>query len=137
MKRRGLGMVFQRGSTWWIQYHWRGQRYRETSGSTVRVDAIKLLRERMAEMGKGQLRGPDVEKTTFADLVQMVRDDYAVNQRRSVRRLNTSLKVLEVAFKHARACDLTLDRLNRYVSDRLAIGIAPATVKLELTHLHK
>lgn len=130
-------MVFQRGWTWWIQYHWRGQRYRETTGSTVRTDAIKLLRQRMAEMGKGQLRGPDLEKTTFADLVQMVRDDYAVNQRRSVRRLNTSLKVLEVAFKHARACDLTLDRLNRYVSDRLATGLAPATVKLELTHLHK
>ena len=28
-----------------------------------------------------------LEKTTFADLVQMIRDDYAVNQRRSTRRL--------------------------------------------------
>ena len=53
MKRRGLGMVFQRGSTWWIQYHWRGKRYRKTSSSAVRMDAIKLLRMRMAEMGKG------------------------------------------------------------------------------------
>lgn len=92
MKRRGLGMVFQRGSTWWIQYHWRGKRYRETSGSTVRTDAIKLLRCRMAEMGIGQLRGPDLEKTTFADLVQIIRDDYIVNQRRSTWRLETSLK---------------------------------------------
>ncbi|HSL05662.1 MAG TPA: site-specific integrase [Nitrospiraceae bacterium] len=91
----------------------------------------------MAEMGKGQLRGPDFEKTTFADLVQIIRDDYAVNQRRSIRRLNTSIKALEPVFGHARACDLTLDRLNRYVSDRMVVGIAPATVKLELTHLHK
>jgi integrase len=44
---------------------------------------------------------------------------------------------LETAFQHALACDLTLDRLNRYVNDRLTDGIAPATVKLELTHLHK
>ena len=137
MKQRGLGMVFQRGSTWWVQYHWRGRRYRETSGSVVRMDAVKLLRRRMAEMGSGRLRGPDFDKTTYADLVQMIRDDYAVNQRRSIRRLNTSLKALDPAFGHARACDLTLDRLNRYVSDRLAVGIAPATVKLELTHLHK
>jgi integrase len=137
MKRRGLGMVYQRGLTWWIQYHWRGQRYRETSSSTVRMDAIKLLRKRMAEMGKGQLRGPDLEKTTFADLVQMIRDDYVVNQRRSTRRLNTSLKALESAFGPARAFELSLDRLNRYVSDRMAAGVAPATVKLELTHLHK
>ena len=137
MKRRGLGMVFQRGSTWWIQYHWRGQRYRETSGSTVRMDAIKLLRHRMAEMSTGQLRGPDLEKTTFADLVQIIRDDYTVNQRRSTRRLETSLKVLEPAFGRMRACDITLDRLNHYVSERMATGIAPATAKLELTHLHK
>jgi len=101
------------------------------------MDAVKVLRRRMMEMGKGRLQGPDIEKTTFADLVRMVRDDYAVNQRRSTKRLNTSLKVLEAAFAYSRACDLTLDRLNRYVSDRLAIGIAPATVKLELTHLHK
>lgn len=78
-------MVFQRGNVWWIQYHWRGERYRETSGSTVRKDAINLLRARYAEMGKGQLCGPDLEKTTFQDLIQMLRDDYAVNQRRSVR----------------------------------------------------
>lgn len=149
MKRRGLGMVYQRQykdkltgeiivlPTWWIQIHFRGERYRESSGSTVRMDAVKLLRARLAEMGRGQLRGPDIEKTRFKDLVQMIRDDYAVNQRRSVRRINTSLKVLEAAFGHARACDLTLDRLNRYVSERMAAGIAPATVKLELTHLHK
>jgi hypothetical protein len=93
MKRRGLGMVFQRGSTWWVQYNWQGKRYRETSGSTVRMDAVKLLRRRMAEMGKGHLRGPDFEKTTFADLVQIIRDDYTVNQRRSTRRLETSTRL--------------------------------------------
>ena len=137
MKRRGLGMVFQRGSTWWIQYHWRGKRYRETSGSIARTDAVKLLRRRMAEMGQGQLRGPELEKTTFQDLVQMLHDDYAVNQRRSIKRVTTSLKALKPAFGHMRACDITLDRLNKYVADRLAGGIAPATAKLELTHLHK
>ena len=136
-KARGVGMIFRRGPIWWIQYHWRGRRYRETSRSRVRRDAVTLLRLRMADMGKGQLRGADLEKTMFEDLVQMVRTDYAVNQRRSTKRLNTSLRALTVAFEHARACDLTLDRLNRYVSDRMTAGIAPATVKLELTHLHK
>ena len=137
MKQRGLGMIFQRGAIWWVQYYFRGKRYRETSGSTAQKDAVRLLRARQAEMGQGRLRGPELEKTTFADLVQMMRDEYAANQRRSVKRLNTSLKALEPAFGHLRACDITLDRLNRYVADRLAVGIAPATAKLELTHLHK
>ena len=60
-----------------------------------------------------------------------------MNQRRSTRRLGTSIKALEPAFVHMRACDISLDRLNRYVSERMAAGIAPSTVKLELTHLHK
>jgi len=98
---------------------------------------VKLLRTSMAEMGTGQLRGPDLEKTTFADLVQIIRDDYIVNQRRSTRRLETSLKALEPVFGRIRACDITLDRLNHYVSERMAAGRAPATAKLELTHLQK
>ena len=98
---------------------------------------MKLLRTSMAEMGTGQLRGPDLEKTTFADLVQIIRDDYIVNQRRSTRRLETSLKALEPVFGRIRACDITLDRLNHYVSERMAAGRAPATAKLELTHLQK
>ncbi len=137
MKRRGLGTLFQRGSTWWIQYHWRGQRYRETSGSTNEQDAVRLLRKRLGEMGRGQLRGPQLEKTTFDDLMQMLRDEYAVNQRRSTRRLETCVKALTPALGHRRACDITLDALNRYVADRLAAKIAPATVKLELTYLHR
>ena len=69
--------------------------------------------------------------------MQIIRDDYIVNQRRSTRRLETSLKVLEPAFGRMRACDITLDRLNHYLNERMATGIAPATAKLELTHLHK
>ena len=137
MTRRGLGRVYQRGSTWWVQYHWRGTRHQETSDSIHRRDAVKLLRKRMAEMGTGQLRSPDIEKTTFADLVEIIRNDYTANRRRSTRRLETSLKVLEPVFGRMRTCDITLDRLNHYVSERMATGIAPATAKLELTHLHK
>lgn len=137
MKRRGLGTLFQRGSTWWVQYYYRGQRYRESSESTNEQDAVKLLKKRLGEMGRGRFCGPQLEKTTFDELIRMLRDEYAVNQRRSVRRLETTVKALTPAFGHRRACDITLDALNRYVADRLAAGIAPATVKLELTYLHR
>lgn len=107
MKRRGLGWVFQRGSTWWVQYCFRGKRYRESSGSTVRMDAIKLLRRQMAEMGTGQLRGPDIERTTFEDLAKIVEDDYRVNGRRSLPRLLTSLKALRAFFGSSLGCAIS------------------------------
>ncbi|MFO0767596.1 MAG: hypothetical protein U0231_12635 [Nitrospiraceae bacterium] len=119
MKQRGLSMVFSAWRNLVDSILLARQAYRETSGSTAQKDAVRLLRIRQAEMGQGRLRGPELEKTTFADLVQMMRDEYAANQRRSVKRLNTSLRALEPAFGHLRAADITLDRLNRYVADRL------------------
>ena len=53
-----------------------GRVYRESSGSTHRADAVKVLKRRLSEIGAGQLIGPDAEKTTFGDLAQMVLDDY-------------------------------------------------------------
>lgn len=44
---------------------------------------------------------------------------------------------MEPFFRPFRACDVTLDKLNRYVSERLAQSMNPATVKLELTYLHR
>ena len=89
MKRRGFGMVYQRGKVWWVKYHFRGQVYRETSRSSVRMDAIKLLRKRMAEMGTGQLLGPKIDRTTFTDLENIMRlPQAAVSQQLARLRLD-------------------------------------------------
>ena len=81
MKQRGLGGVYQRGNIWWLYCSFRGKPYRESSGSEVRSDAVKLLKRRHAEMGKGQVIGPDMDKTTFEDLATIIEQDYIVNQR--------------------------------------------------------
>jgi integrase len=91
----------------------------------------------MAEMGAGQLRGPDMDKTSFEDLARMVEQDYVVNARRSMRRLKASLSALRPVFGGALARDITLDRLNAYVADRFQAKKAPATVKNELIALHR
>ena len=132
MKRRGFGMVFQRGSVWWIQYHWRGKRFRESAPSTVRMDAIKFLRRRIAEMGGGHFRGADVDKTTFEDLATIIDQEYQPNERRSLRRMQTALKPLRLTFGTFLARDILFDRLNSYVAARLADEIAPASIRYEL-----
>jgi hypothetical protein len=42
---------------------------------------VKILKRRLGEIGKGQLLGPDLRKTTFEDLVKMLEDDYRMNER--------------------------------------------------------
>lgn len=137
MKRRGFGMVYQRGSVWWVKYHFRGQVYRESSRSAIRMDAIKLLRKRMAEMGTGQLLGPKLDRTTFTDLENIITLDYTINARRSLGRMKTSLAALRTFFGLSLALDITHDRLNAYVAERLSQQIAPATIKNDLSILRR
>jgi integrase len=138
MARNGTGRIFQRGETWWIDYSFRGTRHRESSESTKRANATKLLRKRMAEMGRG---GPFVgraeEKVSFTDVMTMLEVDYKVNGRKSARRLKSTLANLRGFFGLSRALDVTTDRLNDYIAHRQDEGAAPATIRQELAHLKR
>lgn len=144
MRTRGLGRVYlptytdrrtgarKTAAVWWVQYSHRGQRHRESSGSTRRPLAAQLLRRRLGEIGRGRLLGRDIERTTWPDLAQMVRDDYAHQARKSARRMEQAVTQLGAAFGHALALDLTADRLTAYVARRKGQAAAQATIKYEL-----
>ena len=137
MKAKGQGLIYQRGVTWWIQYYVRGKRYRETSGSTNRADAVRLLKRRMAEAGSGRPFGHDVEKTTLADLAAMVVNDYQANGQDS-RPIRAPLGHLLRHFgRDCRAIDLTSDRLTAYVANRQQAGAANATINRSLAALRR
>jgi integrase len=146
--QRGFGSVYQPtykdangqqkyAAVWWIQYWWRGKRKRESSKSTNRADAVRLLKRRLGGMGRGRLIGPDIERTRFQDLKTIIQDDYRVNDRRSQGTVEGSLKALETTFGDDYARDITLDRLNAYVARRLEKGRKPATILNELAVLRR
>ncbi len=149
MKSRGLGRVYQpkyrdrhtrewRSSpTWWIAYSHRGRKIRESSGSPRRPAAVRLLKRRLGEIGRGQLVGPDADKLTFEDLRQMVLTDYQVNSRKSIRRAEDALSRLREVFALSRALDITGDRLSAFIAQRQAVGARPATIRYELAILRR
>jgi integrase len=136
-ERRDFGHVYRRGDTYWIRYSVGGRRYRESTHSGNAHEAEKMLARRQAELGLGAFTAPDVKRTTFEDLARIIRDDYAVNGRRSSDRLECSLKRLTAAFGGVRAATLTLDRLTAYVRERLDARAAPGTVWNELKVLRR
>jgi integrase len=139
MNRRtaGTGGVFQRGAVFWIRYSYRGRKIRESSGTTRRGDAVKLLRRRLAEMGAGRLVGPDAERTTFEDLAAMLLADYNLNGRRSAKRVDVALVHLRAFFTFARVPDMTSDRIGAYIRYRQEANAAPATIRYELACLRR
>lgn len=139
MKQRtaGIGNVYLRGRTFWIRYSYRGTKHRESSHSRQRADAVRLLRQRQAEMGAGRLIGPDAERTSFDNLAAMLLSDYELNGRRSANRAEGALAHLRSYFTFARVPDITSDRITGYIRQRQASKAAPATIRYELSVLRR
>ena len=137
--RYGLGRVFLRGRTYWVQYSFRGKQYRESSESDSESQARKLLKKRLGEIGRERLIGPQAERVTFEDLAAMIESDYSINGNKSAERLRSSLLHLRTFFSLSRAVDITGDRLSAYVRHRLedTPPAQPATVRNELAALRR
>ena len=148
-KTRGLGFVYQhvysdkrtgeqkKTSTWWIQYFVRGERYRESSGSSTRADAVNLLKQRVGQAAQGRIVAPRAEKTTFEQLAQMLIDDYEANERKSRKRIRFSLAHLREFFGQALEIEITSDRVTSYITYRQRKGAAAAAINRELAALKR
>jgi integrase len=138
---RGQGRVFKKKGSkkWHIEYWWRGKQHREASGSYRERDAVRLLNRRLAEIGSGRLVGPQVERTTFEELAQMLVDDYRVNGRKSLDRARRSIHHLGAFFGACQAIDITPDRVSAYIRSRLdrTPPAKPATIQNELAALKR
>jgi integrase len=147
---RGSGSVYQpewkdpksgeykKSPTWFIQYHYHGRKIRESSKSTNRNDAVKLLNRRMGEMGKGRLIGPDAEKVTFEQLAGMLENDYRANSLKSLDRVQRAVAHLRDTFGFDRALDISPDRVDSYIISRRDLESAkPATIHYELAMLKR
>jgi integrase len=146
---RGLGFVYQpvyidkrtgerkTAATWWVQYSVRGKRFRESSSSSNRVDAVKLLKRRIGDAAQGRTIGPQAEKTRFKQLTQMLIDDYRANGRRSLKRIKASVGHLLGFFGDEFAMDMTGDRIASYIAYRQDEKAAPATINRELAALKR
>lgn len=138
-ERREFGRIFERKASrfLWVRYRVNGKSHEESTHSTSQRAAEKFLARKQAELGLGVLLTPDVKRTTFEDLAQVIRDDYRVNGRKSTHTLETLLHRLGETFAGARAATITTDRLTSYVSQRLDAEAAGSTVRNETSALKR
>jgi integrase len=78
-----------------------------------------------------------VRRFGFKDLETILRTDYRIKGRRSLRRLEGALAHLRETFGSARALGITAERIVEYETERLAGGAARATVNYELAALRR
>jgi len=154
-ERREFGHIFKLRKQgrelpfWWVRYSINGKRHRESTGSTDRRAAEKLLAKREAEVDRDLFVEPSAKRTTFGELATAFLKHYSSNRLRSERRAKTSVKNLAAHFgatwdakKGAwvggmRALAITTARIKEYSQEREAEGAANATINLELAALGK
>lgn len=136
-KRKERDGIYKRGNVWWIRYTVNGKTFRESSGSARKSDARTLRNRRLGEAGRGRLIGPSAERVTFEDMAKLIEQDYRINRRKSVRRLESSLTNLRAFFRHFRALNITTDKVHEYIDAREKDGAEPATIQNELAALKR
>lgn len=123
--------------TIWLSYYHNKKRIRESSGTTDRAEARRILQERVGLSASGKLvsRG---EGVTFKDLADLVIADYRTNGKRSLsdtqRRFD---KHLTPFFSEYRAHEIHTDIVRRYVKERQEAGASNATINRELAALKR
>lgn len=114
-----MGMIYKRGNVWWIKYYRNGKYYRESSGSTKKMVAKKILDRREGDIAQGKIPGIQFEKVTFDELAEEFITDYRINNRKSLDRAELSVKHLAQEFEGLRIPDITTPRIQEYIFDRM------------------
>ena len=139
-----FGYGYKRGNIWWVRYSVLGKEFRESTGSELKSDALKMLKLRFNEVGRGRFIVPSQERLMIDDLLTSLETEYEVNRRRSLGTLKGRLVHLRAAFGSCRAVDVSEEKIEHYKQTRLAEKttrgnrpVQPATINRELSMLRK
>jgi len=126
-KRRvaGDGSVYLQGRIWWISYKGPdGLRVQESSHSTVKGVAVRLLRKRNGSREHNLPIIKNAEQLTFFEATQAVIDDYTVNTKKALAVITRRIeKHLRPYFGTRRLASLKRDDIVSYIKHRQTQGI--------------
>jgi len=134
------GCIYRRAKSpfWWAKIvPYKGSKPIFESTKRTRKDhAETYLQERMKdyELDLGHVRP---EQVTFNELAEDLKTQYRIQGRKSLDRLENSIKHLEKVFTGMRAIEISTARGNRYIDLRQSEGAQNGTINRELAALSK
>jgi integrase len=134
---RGSGSIYQNGSSvWWIKFYVRGIARRESSHSTDRKVAEKLLKRRLAEVEtKTYIPRTNIK---IDELITDLFAEYRQQGRKSIKTAEWRWKKhLEPFFRKLPADDLSTDLVQRYCAKREAEGASGPSINREMAFLKR
>ena len=114
-----MGALYKRGNIWWVKYYRNGKNYRESSKSSKKMVAKKLLDRREGEISQGKIPGVLFEKVFFDELEEDFLRDYRVNRKKSAKRAQQAVNHLKRYFEGMRIVDITTPVIQDYIEKRM------------------
>jgi hypothetical protein len=133
-RKYGLGQIYRRGDIWWVDYLYCGVRYWESTGSTRKQDASRLLKQRITEIHSDTFMSPTEQRLTVNDLLDALQQDYVLGAGKSLHQFLAHMRPVREALGRIRAADLSEIRIDRYIKERFDTGRKPSTVNRETQH---
>ena len=132
-----MGMLYKRGNVWWIKYYRNGKNYRESTKTSIKMVAEKILKRREGEIAQGKIPSVLFEKVTFDDLARCFLLDYRINNKKSIDKAERSVRHLKSSLGGMKAVQITTPAINEYIIKRLDEGAANASINRELSALKR
>src|SRR3954468_11462646 len=133
----GTGKPYLRGRMWWIKYSVPGEttpRY-ESSNSTNKTDAIRLLNKRRSEIDNRQVTPANV---LVSDLLDLYLADQRKQARHSYKQAEDYVRLhLKPAFGKLKATAITTQVINRFVEQKQNAEYPNATINRGLEALRR
>lgn len=120
---------------YWMKWYYQGLLKRQSTKTSNRESAKLIAKKKELDFIKGI--GIETHRLTFRDLIQEVIDDYNLNNKRSMKRLNGSIKHLRGFFSGKKIQDISEVDISNYKKQRNKEGAANATINRELAALRR
>ena len=130
-----MGMLYRRGTVFWVKYYVNGRPIRESTGTDKEKDAERFLKEREGRVAMGQPILPRADRLRVEDILDDLRVHYATTGRRNLREADTRLTPLKAFFTGRRVSALNGADFTKYVQKRQDATVANGTINRELSML--
>ena len=132
-----MGCIYRRGKKFSIRYYRNGRPIVESTHSTKKEVARRLLKQREGEISKGEIPGLFFDKVTFDELADEFLADYQLKERKTLDNAEQNVARLKDFFKGMKATEITTPKIAEYVENRKRDGMANATINRELAALKR
>jgi integrase len=130
-----MGCLYKRGKIWWIAYVVDGRQHCESTGTTNKRLAEKVLNLRIAEIIEGRHRLPKSNPPRLNEWAAQFLD--TISHPNTKRTYDSCIQMLLNFFGDARLSQITPDRIEDFKLSRRNDGAGPATINRNLAVLRQ